>query len=459
MSDERELLARTAEIAADYLASVPDRPVFPDVADDDLRTALGGPLPAAGSAPLELTEELARSADAGLVSSQGGRYFGFVTGSSLPAALAADWLTSTWDQNLAFAVMSPAAAVIEETAGRWCAELLGIPASASFAFATGTQMAHVTCLAAARHHVLAGAGWDLTENGLAGGPPISVVVGAQRHVTIDRALRFLGIGRSQIVVVDADDQGRMDADSLAEALGRLTGPAIVCAQAGEVNTGASDPFERIADLTRGAGAWLHVDGAFGLWAAASPRHRHLVAGHEAADSWSVDAHKWLNVPYDCGIAFCARPESHRAAMSMQAAYLEESPAGALRDPADWTPDSSRRARSIPVYAAIRQLGSTGIAELVERCCELARKVEAGLARLPGCEILNDVVLNQVLFRFADDAETSSVLARLQAGGEAWMGSTTWAGRPAIRLSVSGWRTTRDDVERTIAAFEAALAAS
>jgi glutamate/tyrosine decarboxylase-like PLP-dependent enzyme len=456
---ERELLRRTAEIAADYLESLESRSVFPTVSAAELRATLGGPLPTVASAALDVVERLAHEADQGLVASQGGRYFGFVTGSSLPAALACDWLTSTWDQNLAFSVMSPAGAVLEETAGRWTAELLGIPPSASFAFVTGTQMAHVTCLAAARRDVLARAGWNLEEMGLAGAPRIAVLVGAQRHVTVDRALRFLGIGRSQIVAVDADAEGAMNPDALSAVLERLDGPIVVCAQAGEVNTGASDPFEAIIGRAHDAGAWVHVDGAFGLWAAASPPYRHLVVGHEAADSWSVDAHKWLNVPYDCGIAFCAHPESHRVAMSMQAAYLEASPAEALRDAADWTPDSSRRARSIPVYAAIRELGSDGIAELVDRCCLLARELASSLERLPGCEILNDVVLNQVLVGFRNDEVTRHVLTALQGGGEAWMGGTAWQGRPAIRVSVSGWRTTGEDIARTLRAFERAVAAA
>jgi glutamate/tyrosine decarboxylase-like PLP-dependent enzyme len=458
VSDERELLDRTAVLAAEYLASLPERPVFPTVGAEELRAALGGPLPAAGSAPLDVTEGLARSAEPGLVASQGGRYFGFVTGSSLPSALAADWLTSAWDQNLAFAVMSPAAAVIEETAGRWCGELLGIPAHASFAFVTGTQMAHVTALAAARQHVLARVGWDVASRGLAGSPAFTVLAGTQRHVTLDRGLRLLGIGQSQIVAVDCDDQGRMRAAALDDALGHVDGPAIVSVQAGEVNTGAFDPFEELVGRAHDAGAWVHVDGAFGLWAAASPGRRHLVGGHEAADSWSVDAHKWLNVPYDCGIAFCVHRDAHRAAMSMQAAYLEDSAEGALRDPSDWTPDSSRRARSIPVYAAIRELGADGIAALIDRCCALAEELAEALSTLPGCTILNDVVLNQVLVRFATDEATSAVLSALQVGGEAWMGGTTWEGRPAIRVSVSGWRTTSGDIARTVAAFRDAVAA-
>lgn len=450
------MLARTAELAAAYLDSLDARPVHPQPVLEELRHALGGPLPEKGSEPLQVVERLATDADTGIVASQGGRYFGFVTGGSLPAALAADWLASAWDQCAAFAVMSPAAIVIEETAGRWVAELLGIPATASFAFTTGCQMAHVTCLAAARRHVLAAHGWDVAEHGLAGGPAIRIVAGAQRHVTLDRALRLLGFGRTAIVNVAADDQGRMRVHALHETLDRLEPPLIVCAQAGEVNTGAFDDLDAIAAAARAANAWLHVDGAFGLWAAASPSLAHLPRGHERADSWALDGHKWLNVPYDCGIAFCAHPHSHRAALGVQAAYFVlDSDRG--REPVDWTPESSRRARSVPVYAAIRQLGRAGVAGLVDRCCAHARALAEGLAGLPGCRVLNEVVLNQVLVRFADDEATHRVLAGVQASGEAWMGGTTWDGRAAIRVSVSGWRTTEEDVARTVAAFARAAA--
>ena len=458
MSDEAALLRRTAELAAAYLDGLPDRPVHPYAPLAELREALGGPLPEEASEPLDVIEDLATRADAGIVANQGGRYFGFVTGGSLPAALAADWLVSTWDQNALFAVMSPAAIVIEETAGRWVADLLGVPSTASFAFTTGCQMAHVTCLAAARHHVLAEAGWDVAEQGVAGGPPLRVVVGAQRHATLDRALRLLGVGRNQIVAVESDGQGCMRVDALRSALGELEPPLVVCAQAGEVNTGAFDDLEAATDAAAAAGAWLHVDGAFGLWAAASPTLAHLARGHARADSWALDGHKWLNVPYDCGIAFCARPDAHRAAMGTAAAYYVLDP-DAAREPSDWTPESSRRARSIPVYAAIRQLGRTGVAELVDRCCAHARAIAKGLVRIQGCELLNEVVLNQVLFRFEDEDRTRSILTAVQHGGEAWLGGTTWDGRAAIRLSVSGWRTTEDDVARTVRAFEQAAAAA
>ena len=457
MSDERQLLRRTAEIAAGFLESLDDRPVWPPATIDALRSALGGDLPEGPSDPLDVVEALAEAAEPGIVGIPGGRYFGFVIGGALPASLAADWLTSVWDQNAGLVVAGPSAAVVEESAGTWLKDLLGIPASASFAFVTGCQMAHATCLAAARHAVLERVDWDVECDGLAGSPPITVVAGAKRHVTIDRALRFLGLGNNAVVAVDADSEGRMRLDSLERALVRVDGPAIVCAQAGEVNTGAFDPIAAIAELAESSGAWLHVDGAFGMWASASPGLRHLVTGVERADSWATDAHKWLNVPYDCGLAFVAHPEAHRASMRLTADYLVADPSAA-RDQMDWTPDFSRRARGFAVYAALRSLGRAGVADLVERCCARARRFADALEALPGCVVLNDVVLNQVLFRFQDDPTTSAALADVQASGEAWMSGTTWDGRPAIRLSVSNWRTTEDDVDRTVAAFEAALAA-
>ncbi|HEY4621437.1 MAG TPA: pyridoxal-dependent decarboxylase [Gaiellaceae bacterium] len=455
MSDERELLRRTAEIAADFLETLDERPVFPPTPVEALGEEFGGPLAEGPTEPLRVIEELARRAEPGVTAIPGGRYFGFVTGGGLPAALAADWLTSTWDQNAFAAVSSPAASVIEEVAGDWLKELLGIPAHASFAFVTGCQMAHVTCLAAARHTVLEHAGWNVARDGLWEAPRIHIVAGAMRHVTVDRALRLLGLGTGSVVEVAADDQGRMRTDALADTLGTLTGPVIVCGQAGEVNSGSIDPLLELAELAHSGGAWLHLDAAFGIWAAASPRLRYLVAGHEQADSWAFDAHKWLNVPYDCGVAVCAHPEAHRSAMTMQAAYLSGMETG--RDGADWGPDASRRSRGITVYAALRSLGRQGVAGLVERCCERAGQFAAAISELPGCEVLNEVVLNQVLFRFGDDATTNAVLARVQESGEAWMSGTSWDGRAAIRLSVSSWRTTADDIARTVAAFERAAA--
>ena len=452
---ERELLRRTAEIAADFVESLDRRPVWPSATVEELRSALGGPLPEHPVDPLDVIEELAREGERGVVAIPSGRYFGFVIGGSVPAALASDWLTSTWDQNAGLVVGGPAAAVAEDVAGEWLKELFGLPVATSFAFTTGCQMAHVTCLAAARHAVFERAGWDVERRGLADAPPIRVLVGGRRHVTIDRALRLLGFGTESTVAVASDDQGRMQIDSLRDALAGTDAAAIVCAQVGEVNTGASDPVSEIAEISRVAEAWLHVDGAFGLWAATSPKLRHLVDGLAHADSWATDAHKWLNVPYDCGLAFVAHPEAHRAAMAMTADYLVANP-NAERDQMDWTPEFSRRARGVPVYAALRSLGRSGVADLIERSCAHARRFADEITRLPGCEVLNDVVLNQVLFRFADDETTNGVLSEVQASGEAWMSGTTWEGRSAIRLSVSNWRTTAEDISRTVAAFERAI---
>jgi glutamate/tyrosine decarboxylase-like PLP-dependent enzyme len=454
---ERELLRRTAEIAADFVETLDERSIWPPATVEELRATLGGPLPEGPSDPLAVIEALAAAAEPGVVGIPSGRYFGFVIGGALPAALAADWLTSVWDQNAGLVVGGPSAAVCEQVAGEWLLDLFGLPVTASFAFVTGCQMAHVTCLAAARHEVLGRVGWDVEANGLAGSPPIAVVTGGRKHVTIDRALRLLGLGSEGTRRVDIDAQGRMRSDGLEAALEGASGPTIVCAQAGEVNTGAFDPIDEIADLCAAAGAWLHVDGAFGLWAAASPELRHLTRGVERADSWATDAHKWLNVPYDSGLAFVAHPEAHRAAMRLTAEYLVAED-GAARDQMDWTPEFSRRARGFAVYAAVRSLGRSGVADLVEGSCARARQFAAAVAELPGCEVLNEVVLNQVLFRFGDDAATTALLAAVQASGEAWMSGTIWDGRAAIRLSVSNWRTSEADIDRTIAAFENALVA-
>jgi glutamate/tyrosine decarboxylase-like PLP-dependent enzyme len=453
---ERELLRRAAELAADHLDTLETRPVYPQVSVEELAGRIEMPLPDGPTDPAIVVEELAAALEPGVVASQSGRYFGFVVGSSLPSALAADVLVSAWDQNLGLLSLGPSSLVAENTAGAWVKELLGIPESASFAFVTGCQTAHFTCLAAARQHLLATAGWDVVERGLAGSPPLSVLVGSKRHSTIDRALRYLGIGRAQIRVLEALPDGRLDPAALVAALGETYGPTIVCAQAGEVNTGVFDDLVAVADAVEGTGAWLHVDGAFGLWAAASPSLSHLVAGSERADSWATDAHKWLNVPYDCGIAFCAHPDAHREAMTAQAVYLAREN-DVIREPVDWTPEHSRRARAVPVYAALRQLGRSGVADLVERTCAHAQRFAVAIAELSGCEVLNEVVLNQVLFRFADDSTTDAALASVQASGEAWMSGTEWDGRRAIRLSVSSWRTTERDVDRAVAAFAAALA--
>ena len=447
---ERELLRRTADHAADFLETLETRPVRPEASADELFAMLGGPLPERGSDPQSVVDALVDDAGPGIVGIPSGRYFGFVIGGAVPAAVAADWLTSVWDQNAGLYAGGPSAAVVEEVCRGWLAELLGLPAGVSVAYVTGCQMAHVTALAAARHHVLARAGWDVARDGLAGAPPIRVVVGAKRHVTIDRALRLLGIGATSLEVVPVDDQGRMRLDELR--LG--DGPAIVCGQAGEVNTGAFDDLEAIADAAAEAGAWFHVDGAFGLWAAASPALRHLLKGSERADSWATDAHKWLNVPYDSGLAFCAHPDAHRAAMSVTASYLVHSGDDRERDQVDWTPEFSRRARGFPTYAAIRSLGRTGIAELVEGCCANARRF-AALLEAGGATVLNDVVLNQVLVRLGDGDRTREAIARVQQDGTCWLSGTDWNGEHAMRISVSNWRTMPEDVERSAAAILAA----
>ena len=451
---ERELLARTAGIAADYLESLDTRAVAPAGTYSEMHSALDGPVPDGPCDPVDLIEEMAAALEPGLTAMGSGRFFGFVIGGALPSTIAADWLVSTWDQNTGLAEPTPATCALEAVAGRWVIELLGLPAHSSFAFVTGCQMAHVTCLAAARHAVYARAGWDLPANGLAGAVPLRVVVGGKRHVTLTRALRLLGIGEAQEVVLPVDGEGRMDVATLATALDS-DAPTIVCAQAGEVNTGAVDDLATIVDVAHSADAWVHVDGAFGLWAAASPSLRHHLEGHDQADSWATDAHKWLNVPYDCGIALCAHPEHHAAAMEYAAPYLAVAGSAAIRDPMGYSPEFSRRARSAPVWAAIRQLGRSGVTELVERCCAHARRFAERIVELPGCEVVNEVVLNQVLFRFEDDETTTRTLAAVQASGEAWMSGTVWGDRAAMRLSVSNWRTTEADIDRTVAAFAAA----
>jgi glutamate/tyrosine decarboxylase-like PLP-dependent enzyme len=452
VTEVRDLLRRTAELAADYLESLDERPVFPDVTPERLREALGGPLPDEPSDPETVVGELVESAEPGVVAMGSGRYFGFVIGGSLPAALAADWLTSTWDQNAGLYVGGPSASVVEQVTREWLVELLGLSADASIGYVTGTQMAHVTGLAAARWHVLDAVGWDVGAQGLAAAPPVRVFVGEKRHVTVDRALRLLGLGAPEVVA--ADDQGRLVPAALRESLGE--GPAIVCAQAGEVNTGAFDPLPGIAEACAAAGAWLHVDGAFGIWAAVSPRLRHLVDGLERADSWTTDAHKWLNVPYDSGIVLCRHPESHRAAMTTTASYLiQDEGERRVRDQVDWVPEFSRRARGFAVYAALRSLGRSGLTELVERCCDAAARFAAAITELEGVELLNEVVLNQVLFRFESDERTDEALRRVQEAGRVWMSGTTWDGRKAIRVSVSNWQTGNEEIELAVEAFRQA----
>jgi glutamate/tyrosine decarboxylase-like PLP-dependent enzyme len=440
------MLERALQHAEAFLASLPDRPVGPPVDPDALRAALGQELTDDGVPAERVIDELVAGADPGIVASAGPRYFGFVTGGALPAALAADWLASAWDQNAHMWVGSPAASVVEEVVEDWVLSLLGLPADASVGLVTGAQMANVTCLAVARDHVLKRAGWDAASQGLIGAPPVTVIAGLEAHATIFSALRLLGLGRDAAHLVPCDDQGAIEPDALAREL-KGAGPAIVCAQAGNVNSGAFDPLEPIAYLCEQSGAWLHVDGAFGLWAAASEQHRHLTRGLERADSWATDAHKWLNVPYDGGLAIVSDRAAHRRAMSIAAAYLV---AGEQRDNYDYTPEASRRARGFALYAALRSLGRRGLAELIERNCAQAARF-ARLLSEGGAEILNDVVLNQVLV-----AAPPSAIARVQADGTCWVGGTVWRGREAMRISVSSWATTDADVERSARAILVAL---
>lgn len=453
----RQLLDHTVERALDFLESLPGRPVGARAGVEELRAALGGPLPESGGEAVEVVRRLADAAEEGLVASAGPRYFGFVTGGSLPVALAADWLAAAWDQNGALSVMSPALAVVEETAGRWLLELFGLPESASVGFTTGAQMASFVGLAAARHAVLAREGWDVERRGLVGAPAIRLFVGEESHVTVRVALRMLGLGDETAVDVAVDGEGRMRPEALEAALAEGSGPAIVIAEAGNVGSGAFDPLAPIAEICRRHGAWLHVDGAFGLWAAASPRYRHLTDGLAWADSWTTDAHKWLNVPYDCGLAIVADAEAHHAAMTSSASYLIRQEGGE-RDGFDWVPEASRRGRAFPVWAALAHLGRRGVAELVERCCDLAARMAEALGAADGVEIVNDVVLNQVMVRFLGDSDeasdrlTDEVTRRLQTEGTCWAGGAAWRGRRVLRISVSNWSTTEEDIDRSAAAI-------
>lgn len=454
----RAILEQAFSAAVDFLETLPARPVAPsaEFSFPEADTFPAEPVPDA-----QVIADLVRDLTPGLMASAGPRYFGFVTGGSLPVAVAADWLTAAWDQNAALHVMSPAAAAVEQAVAGWILQILGLPTSASVGLVTGGQMANFTGLAAARHGVLRRAGWNVEEDGLQGAPPVEIIVNEESHATIFSALRLLGHGTRHAKRVPTDAQGRMRAAALEAALASCHGPTIVCAQAGNVNTGAFDPFEEIAALTRDRQAWLHIDGAFGLWAAASPRLRPLVRGLALADSWATDGHKWLNVPYDSGIVIVADPEAHRAAVGVQAAYLTRA-VEAQRDGMDWVPESSRRARAFPLYAGLRALGRRGLAELIERCCSLARRMADRLASSLHATILNDVVLNQVLVRFTprdgDDADavTRSVIARVQGEGTCWAGGTTWHGMAAMRISICNWATTEADIDRAAAAILAAV---
>lgn len=454
-------LKRAAELAAEYLDSLDQHKVSEEPDPEALRMALHKELTDDGLPPLQVIEELAKDAQPGLLNTANGRFFGWVIGGGVPAAIAADWLTSTWDQNAAAYACSPAAAVIEDVIAEWLKEILGLPQHASYAFVTGCQMAHFTALAAARHKVLADQGWSVEKQGLAGSPPIRVLVG-EHHETLLRALRHLGIGTDAVVQVAKKDDGTINVDALKTELeANPSMPTIVSLAAGDLNRGAFDPFDEVCDLAHAHNAWVHIDGAFGLWAASSPRYRHLVKGVEKADSWATDAHKWLNVPYDSGMAFVAHPEAHKTAMTIPAAYKID--VENVRDQFEWGPEWSRRARGIPLYAALRSLGRNGVAEIIERCCDLTRDLVSRLGALPGVEVLAEPIINQGLVRFVDadgdhDKRTDEVIHRINEGGEAWFGPTTWHGMRVMRVSLSNFRTTAKDIDRTVAAIITAMEA-
>ena len=440
----QEALTEAAARAQQYLQTIHGRHVgVPPEALDKL-PALGGVLPARGQDPRSVLKLLDEIGSPATMATMGGRFFGGVIGGALPTTVAAHWLADAWDQNACLSDLSPVSAYLEEVVLRWIAELLGLPAGCGGALVTGAQMANFTGLAAARHAVLRKVGWDVEGEGLAAAPPVTVIVGEEVHATLLKALALLGFGRNRVHVVPADAQGRMKPSEIP----RVTGPVIVCAQVGNVNTGACDPVGEICEVAHGMDAWVHVDGAFGLWAAAAPERKHLVDGVAQADSWATDAHKWLNVPQDSGIAMVREPEALRRAMSITAAYLNP---GSQREPMQWGPESSRRARAVEIWAALRALGTQGVADLIERTCRHAARFAEGL-RAGGYEVLNEVVLNQALVSFGDDETTARIIEAIQAEGTCWCGGTVWKGRAAMRISVSSWATTESDVERSLEAM-------
>ncbi|WP_022887621.1 pyridoxal phosphate-dependent decarboxylase family protein [Glaciibacter superstes] len=452
-----DALARASAHALEWLESVPTRPVAPRHRADALLDGFAKPLPEHPTDPAVVIDELAALAEPGLMAMGSGRFFGWVIGGTLPAALGADWLVSAWDQNAGMRFATPATAAAEEAAAGWLLDLLGLPPGADVGFTTGATMANFVGLAAGRQHVLDLAGWDLAADGLAGAPRIRVFVGAERHDVIDLTLRYLGLGAP--TVVDVDDQGRIRAEALAEAMDRsggAEGPAIVCLQAGNLHSGAFDPMNDATQVAHDRGAWVHVDGAFGLWAAASPLYRAELAGLELADSWATDAHKTLNVPYDCGMAIVARPEIVRATFGVHTSYLVTDDPGP-GDPFEKVPELSRRARGVPVWAALRSLGRSGVVDLVERLALRARELADGIALIPGAEVLNEVVFTQVSVSFGDDDRTRRVTQALLADGTAWMSGSRWHDRDVLRISVSNWSTDADDVAQSLAALERAVA--
>lgn len=456
----RPALTAAHDAALDWLEHLAERSVRPDVDYDAMYEALAEPMPEEGLPPEQVISELAAAVKPGLMAMNHGRFFGWVIGGAMPAGVAADWLVAAWDQNTAMAEPTPGVSTLEAVTAEWLLQLLDLPRTSSVAFVTGAQVANLVCLVAARDRVLADVGWDVEGDGLVGAPPVSVLVGEFVHHTVGKAVRILGLGESRMVEVAADDNARMRPEALAEALSAVTGPAIVCAQAGEIATGGIDPLAAIADVVdarRGhAPTWLHIDGAIGLFGRASGVLAPKFAGAERADSWCTDAHKWLNTPYDCGIAIVRDREAHHRAMTLHASYLPQP--GAARDPIDWNPEMSRRARATAVYATLRSLGREGVAEIVERDCEMARLLADGVRAIPGAEVCNEVELNQVLVRLHDpagqddDAHTRATLSRLQASGVAYPSGTTFRGQAAIRFSVANWATDADDVKQTVSAL-------
>ena len=468
MTTEREytpVLEQTLRHALDYVGKAKDGPVAATTSLDELRARLGRPLSEQGIEPTRVIDELVRDVEGGILGSSSGRFFGWVVGGALPAALAADWLTSAWDQNASIHASGPAEAVIEETAGGWLKEIFNLPRTASFAFVTGTQMAHMTCLAAARHRLLKRVGWNVEEQGLFGAPPIRILTSSERHGSFERAIRMLGFGKHAVADLSCNEHGQLEPSALADAIeGKSRQPTIVLLQAGDLNIGAFDPFAELIPIAHKHDAWVHVDGAFGLWAAASPKLRHLLRGVELADSWTTDGHKWLNTPYDCGYAFVTDAEAHRAAFSHRASYTMF--VDGARDQMEWNPEWSRRGRSVPTYAALRQLGRSGIAGLVDRTCAHAHALATRIGKLPGAELVWEPTINQGLVRFLDprpdatahdhDRRTDDTIRRIVATGEAYFGGTTWRGKRCMRISVCNWQTDDADVDRTVRAVERAL---
>lgn len=443
----RDVLEAAHRIATQYLDELKDRHVGARATGEQLRDALGGPLPKSAGDPIAVLEQMAAWSDRGLIASAGPRYFGFVVGGAVPVTVGADWIAAAWDQNAGVYVAGPAAGVIEDVTAGWILDLLDLPRQASVGFVTGAHMANFTCLAAARHEVLRRAGWDVESRGLQNAPKVRVIAGGEVHISAVGAFRYLGFGTDEIELIPVDAQGRMNADALEAALAKGDGPTIISAQAGNVNTGACDPIARIVAAAHARHAWVHVDGAFGLWAAAVPELRDQVRGIETADSWATDAHKWLNVPYDSGLAIVADSAPHRAAMNMKASYLQRDTAEE-RVGMDWAPESSRRARALPIYALIKTLGADGIAEMIRRNCAQARRMAQRLSNANGVSILNEVVLNQVLVHFQSDEMTRGVIARVQAEGTCWAGGAIWQGKQVMRIAVSNWSTTDDDIDRS-----------